>query len=82
MQRLGARGISTGIHYPISLPSLEAYAYLGHQHEDFPVANGQMGELLSLPMYPELTEEMIRYTVECLKEEVAAQSKKGETVEA
>lgn len=73
-KKLAERGIATAIHYPISLPSLEAYAYLNHTHEDFPVANGQMTEILSLPMYPELTEEMIRYTVEALKEEVAATS--------
>jgi dTDP-4-amino-4,6-dideoxygalactose transaminase len=72
MKRLADRGISTGIHYPISLPSLEAYAYLGHKNEDFPVANSQMGQLLSLPMYPELTEEMVRYTVQCVKEEINA----------
>ncbi len=71
-ERLAERGIATGIHYPISLPMLEAYRYLGHSTEDFPVANGQMGELLSLPMYPELTPEMIAYTATVLREEVAA----------
>jgi dTDP-4-amino-4,6-dideoxygalactose transaminase len=73
-KRLAERGVSTAIHYPISLPSLEAYAYMNHRPEDFPVANGQMGELLSLPMYPELSEEMIRYTVEALREELAVTS--------
>lgn len=70
-KRLAARGVSTAIHYPISLPMLDAYRYLGHVPADFPVANSQMGELLSLPMYPELTEEMVRYTVDCIREEVA-----------
>ena len=70
--RLAERGVSTAIHYPISLPSLEAYAHLGHAPEDFPVANGQMGELLSLPMYPELTEEMVRHTVDAIREEITA----------
>ncbi len=69
--RLNARGIATGIHYPISLPMLEAYQYLGHKMEDFPVANGQMGELLSLPMYAELTEEMVRYVADAVREEIA-----------
>lgn len=64
---LAERGISTAIHYPIALPSLEAYSHMGHKPEDFPVANGQMGELLSLPMYSELTEEMIRYTADAVK---------------
>jgi dTDP-4-amino-4,6-dideoxygalactose transaminase len=73
-KRLQERGVSTAIHYPISLPSLQAYSYLGHVPADFPIANGQMGELLSLPMYPELTEEMVRYTVDCIREEIAALS--------
>jgi dTDP-4-amino-4,6-dideoxygalactose transaminase len=73
-KELSARGIATAIHYPISLPSLEAYSHLGHRTEDFPVANGQMGEILSLPMYPELTDEMIRYTADALKQIVPAGS--------
>lgn len=67
-RELAARGISTAIHYPIALPALEAYNHLGHRPEDFPVAIGQMGELLSLPMYPELNEEMIRYVADALKQ--------------
>jgi dTDP-4-amino-4,6-dideoxygalactose transaminase len=70
-RKLSERGVASGIHYPISLPSLEAYAYLGHKPEDFPVANGQMGELLSLPMYAELTEEMVRYVADAIREELA-----------
>lgn len=70
-ERLAARGVSTGIHYPVALPMLDAYSYLGHTVDDFPVANGQMTHILSLPMYAELTEEMIRYVATVLKEELA-----------
>jgi dTDP-4-amino-4,6-dideoxygalactose transaminase len=73
-RQLAEKGVSTGIHYPIALPSLEAYAYLGHKPDDFPVANGQMSELLSLPMYSELTEEMVRYTADCVREALGADS--------
>jgi dTDP-4-amino-4,6-dideoxygalactose transaminase len=45
---------------------MEAYTYLGYQPRDFPVAFAQMDELLSLPMYAELTEEMIEYVCEQL----------------
>lgn len=69
---LSERSVASAIHYPISLPSLEAYSHLGHTSGDFPVANGQMGEILSLPMYPELTEEMIRYAADAVKQGVAA----------
>ena len=58
---LGTRGISTGIHYPIALPNLRAYTYLKHTGEDFPEATEASQEILSLPMYPELTEDQILY---------------------
>jgi dTDP-4-amino-4,6-dideoxygalactose transaminase len=51
-------GVETGIHYPTALPFLKAYKYLGHKPEDFPVAYQYPSQILSLPMYPELTEEM------------------------
>lgn len=65
-EKLKIAGIDTGIHYPIALPMLKAYAYLGHQPSAFPVACGQMNRLLSLPMYAELTEEQIKYVCDTL----------------
>jgi dTDP-4-amino-4,6-dideoxygalactose transaminase len=58
------RGVSTGIHYPIALPNLLAYQYLKHRPESFPVATTASGEILSLPMFAELTEAEIRYVCE------------------
>ena len=65
---LKKRGIETGIHYPTALPFLTAYAYLGHRPADFPVAFRNQGEILSLPMYPELREEQIDHVVGSIKE--------------
>jgi dTDP-4-amino-4,6-dideoxygalactose transaminase len=65
---LKAAGIATGVHYPIALPYLNAYRHLGHAHSDFPVALKMSGEILSLPMYPELTEEQIRYVAQCCRD--------------
>ena len=59
--KLGDAGIETGIHYPTALPFMEAYEYVGATPPDFPVAHSQMSGLLSLPMYAELTDEMIEY---------------------
>jgi dTDP-4-amino-4,6-dideoxygalactose transaminase len=59
---LKAKGIQTGIHYPIALPYLNAYRYLGHTDADFPESLQASGEILSLPMFPELTPEHIAYT--------------------
>jgi dTDP-4-amino-4,6-dideoxygalactose transaminase len=64
---LGDNEIETGIHYPIALPNLAAYGYLGHKPQDFPVATQFSKEVLSLPMYPELTEIQIDYVCEHLK---------------
>jgi dTDP-4-amino-4,6-dideoxygalactose transaminase len=65
---LQSKGISTGIHYPIALPNLMAYAYLGHSENDFPEATQASQEILSLPMFPELEESQIKYVAEAIKE--------------
>jgi dTDP-4-amino-4,6-dideoxygalactose transaminase len=65
---LKAKGISTGIHYPIALPNLKAYSYLNYNRNDFPEATEASQEILSLPMYPELEENQIRYIAEAIKE--------------
>ncbi len=69
--KLGEAGIETGTHYPIALPYMEAYAHLGHQPSDFPVAHSQMSKILSLPMYAELTREQIEYVSSTLKNAVS-----------
>jgi len=60
-------GVETGIHYPTALPFLEAYKYLNHVPTDFPVAYQNQREILSLPMYPELSEEQIHYVKESIQ---------------
>lgn len=68
--RLNEAGVDTGLHYPVALPYLDVYVPRGFTSEDFPVAHSQMGELLSLPMYAELTTEMIEYVCENVKRAV------------
>jgi dTDP-4-amino-4,6-dideoxygalactose transaminase len=65
---LKSKGISTGIHYPIALPNLKAYAYLKHTRNDFPVATKASEEIMSLPMYPELSESQIKFIAQEIKE--------------
>jgi len=68
MSYLKEQGVDTAIHYPTALPNLPAYKYLGHQPGDFPEATKAQQEILSLPMYPELTEEQILYVSNCIKQ--------------
>ena len=65
---LKSKGISTGIHYPISLPNLKAYSYLKHNKNDFPEATKASEEILSLPMYPELSEGQVQFIADTIKE--------------
>ncbi len=60
-KRLTAAGVETGVHYPIALPNLKAYSYLGYRPEDFPVATRFSSEVLSLPIYPEIRPEQVEY---------------------
>lgn len=64
---LKERNIETAIHYPTALPNLKAYAYLGHKAEDFPVATAYQSQIISLPIYPELTSAQMEYVVESIK---------------
>lgn len=56
---LEKNGIGTQIHYPIPVHLQEAYMKLGHKAGDFPVSEKHAGEIISLPIYPELTTEEI-----------------------
>lgn len=67
-EHLKSKGISTGIHYPITLPNLKAYSYLNHTDSDFPEATEASQEIVSLPMFPELKEEQIQYISNVIKE--------------
>ena len=60
-------GIACAIHYPTALPFLPAYGYLGHAPQDFPVAYLHTAQILSLPIYPEMTEGMQVKVVEAIK---------------
>lgn len=57
LDRLGAAGIHTGVHYPTPLHLTPAYASLGIGAGAFPVAEAASGEILSLPMFPHITKE-------------------------
>ncbi len=68
MEFLKKNDIAVAIHYPKILPLQPAYSRLNHKPEDFPVGSAYQSQILSLPMYPELTEEHIQYVVQKIKE--------------
>ncbi len=72
-KKLLEKGISTGLHYPVPLHLQTAYKFLDHQKGDFPVAETASDEILSLPMYPELTAKQVSFVAESVKDIVTAQ---------
>lgn len=65
-EQLHAKGVSTGIHYPIPIHLLPAFADLGHAAGSFPHSEKAAKEVLSLPMFPELSQQQIDETVEAV----------------
>jgi dTDP-4-amino-4,6-dideoxygalactose transaminase len=75
-KHLSEAKIDTGIHYPVPLHVQKAYANNGYKLGDFPVAERVAAEIVSLPMYPQLTENQQRRVVEKVKEFAAKQTAK------
>jgi len=61
---LAEMGIGTGIHYPIPLHLQKAYQHLGYKQGDFPVTEKVASEIVSLPMFPQLTAEQQKLVAE------------------
>jgi dTDP-4-amino-4,6-dideoxygalactose transaminase len=70
-EKLLAREIPTEVYYPIPLHLQSAFQYLGHKAGDFPVSERASREVVSLPIYPELTEEQQRAVVTAVAESIA-----------
>ena len=67
MDYLKEQGIDTGLHYPLPLHLQQAYKYLGYREGDFPIAEKCCKEILSLPMFPEMADDQIRYVCQNIK---------------
>jgi dTDP-4-amino-4,6-dideoxygalactose transaminase len=82
MLYLKEAGISTGIHYPIPLHLQRAYVSLNYCLEDFPVARRVASEIVSLPMFPQLTaDQQARVAEEVIAFTSGAARKQGESRE-
>ena len=59
--------IDTVINYPTALPLLPAYSKYLYKKEDFPIASEYQEKILSLPIYPEISQSQIEYVIETIK---------------
>lgn len=75
MKDLGTAGIGTGIHYPVPLHQQKAYAHLGYKKGDFPVTDKVAPQIVSLPMFPNLTAEQQERVVKVLSAVITENSK-------
>ncbi|HTA19065.1 MAG TPA: DegT/DnrJ/EryC1/StrS family aminotransferase, partial [Polyangia bacterium] len=67
LKKLNADGIGAGIHYPVPVHLQGAFKHLGHAAGDFPIAEKTSGEIISLPMFAEITADQQARVVERLE---------------
>ncbi len=67
LSRLQDAGIEARIHYPVPLHVQPAYRHLGHREGDFPITERIAREILSLPLYPEITEDQVDFVAQTLR---------------
>ncbi len=60
-------GISTGLHYPVPLHLQKCFKHLGYKKGDFPVTEKLAEECLSLPMFPDITDDQMEYVCDKIK---------------
>ena len=65
---LVSKGIGVGLHYPFPLHLQIAYHHLGWKENDFPESEKAASSILSLPMFPHISEEQVDYVCHCLRE--------------
>jgi dTDP-4-amino-4,6-dideoxygalactose transaminase len=66
--RLEESGVYTGIHYPIPIHLQNAFQYLGYRRGDLPQAEMACKRVISMPLYPEMTDEQAAYAAQTLRE--------------
>ena len=67
-QHLSSEGIPTVVNYPVALPFLPAYSRFNHVPGDFPNAYASQSRILSIPIYPELSDVQLDKVVESISD--------------
>lgn len=78
--KLEKRGVQTGVHYPLPLHLQEAFAYLGYRRGSLPHTERACERCISMPLFPEMTEEQVRYAAQTLAETAAEKPTKASKV--
>jgi dTDP-4-amino-4,6-dideoxygalactose transaminase len=85
MNHLKKAGIATGIHYPIPLHLQKAYSSMGYKAGDFPASEQVAAEIVSLPMFPQLTADqqarVVREVLQFVKNQAVAKPVSSESTE-
>lgn len=68
MNKLKEKGVETGVHYPIPIHLQKSYEWLGYREGDFPLTEKFSKEILSLPIFPGINDEEIKYVCEKIRE--------------
>jgi dTDP-4-amino-4,6-dideoxygalactose transaminase len=71
---LSKANIGTGIHYPVPLHQQKAYVHLGHKTGEFPVTDQAAPKIVSLPMFPQMTDEQVERVVDAVSAVAAERS--------
>ena len=74
LQHLQKKGVGCAVHYPVPIHLQAAGGNLGYTKGAFPIAENLADEFLSLPMFPELTEEQVEYVARCVSEAVGVEA--------
>jgi len=72
-QHLQEKGVGSAVHYPVPIHLQDACRNLGYTKGAFPIAESLADQFLSLPMFPELTEEQIEYVVSSVSQAVGSE---------
>jgi dTDP-4-amino-4,6-dideoxygalactose transaminase len=65
-------GVQTAVHYPVPVHLQEAFAHLGYKPNSLPLTERACEQVLSMPLFPEMTDEQLTYAAHCLAEVTAA----------
>jgi dTDP-4-amino-4,6-dideoxygalactose transaminase len=61
-------GVQTAVHYPVPVHLQEAFSYLEYKPGSLPFTEHACEQVLSMPLFPEMTEEQVSYAAHCLSE--------------